>query len=218
MELNEAQDTTETTVLDENIEQLGYKLYDVTEGELYDIAPSLGYTNLNKGTTYDDGTKGVLVRMSDGEDTYNNGIYMLRRLEGNELVLEVIVQNTRDKGSLIQNMVQSISNHITGLDTLNMTVFDYAETFGYVIANTVVKPLADSLFPKDKEKQDRFVMLYMPRLMAQIAYIYSGDATTFEEGVNSEPFVLKQMIDNNTPTMDEAQETASEKDDTDETI
>lgn len=182
----------------DNLKQMKYETYKITDGELYDMVPSLGYVCLGYGTTYKDGTKGVLMALSPDDNKYNNGVYMLHKMSGGEIVMEVIKPNTNDKGSLITHVIDSITNHIDGLDTSDMGVYDFTEAFGFVIANSVVKPLAKSLFPNDMSKQERFTLLYLPRFLANVAYVYSGDKNIREEGVNSEPYVLKMMIDNET--------------------
>lgn len=180
----------------DNLKQLGYEIHPVTDGELNDLVPRIGYESYGLGTDYDDGTKGVLMHLPENANKYNNGVYMLHKLAGGEIVMEVIVPNDRDKGALVQKFVDQISNHIDGLDTFDLTVFDYTEIFGLVLANSVVKPLAKTLFPDDKLKQAKFADLYMPRFLSNMAHMYVGDGKLFEEGVNSEPYVVKIMIDN----------------------
>lgn len=182
----------------DNLKQLGYEIHPVTDGELNDLVPRIGYESYGLGTDYDDGTKGVLMHLPENANKYNNGVYMLHKLAGGEIVMEVIVPNDRDKGALVQKFVDQISNHIDGLDTFDLTVFDYTEIFGLVLANSVVKPLAKTLFPDDKLKQAKFADLYMPRFLSNMAHMYVGDGKLFEEGVNSEPYVVKIMIDNAT--------------------
>ena len=182
----------------DNLKQLGYEIHPVTDGELNDLVPSIGYESYGWGTDYDDGTKGVLMHLPDNANKYNNGVYMLHKLAGGEIVMEVIVPNDRDKGALIQQFTDQISNYIDGLDTFDLTVFDYTEIFGLVLANSVVKPLAKTLFPDNKLKQAKFTDLYMPRFLSNMAHMYVGDGKLFEEGVNSEPYVVKIMIDNAT--------------------
>lgn len=181
-----------------NLAKLDYQIESVTSGELFDFAPSIGYAPYPYGTTYQDGTHGVLMRLPDNDNKYNNGVYMLHKLKGGEIVMEVIVPNTRDKGNLIQTLTDSITNHVDGLDTFNLNVYDYVDIWGLVIANTVVKPLAKTLFPADAVKREKFTDLYMPRMLANIARLYAGDSKLFEEGINSEPYVVKMMIDHET--------------------
>ena len=192
----------------DNLKQLGYEIHPVTDGELNDLVPRIGYESYGWGTDYDDGTKGVLMHLPENANKYNNGVYMLHKLAGGEIVMEVIVPNDRDKGALVQKFVDQISNHIDGLDTFDLTVFDYTEIFGLVLANSVVKPLAKTLFPDDKLKQAKFADLYMPRFLSNMAHMYVGDGKLFEEGVNSEPYVVKIMIDN--ATKEQANEKSAE--------
>lgn len=180
-----------------NCAELGYELYDITPERqndvLHGIAFNLGYESMAYGTTYEDGTRGLLVRMKD--DTYNNGVYMLHLTDKGEYVLEVIVPNTADKDELIQKLVHQMSTHFDTMDIADLGVFDLVEIYGYVIANTVVKRVAQGLYPHDKERRKKFVTLYMPRFLANVALFYSGDEGMKEEVVNSEPYVLKMMLD-----------------------
>lgn len=179
----------------DNLKQLGYEIEPVESGELFDMVPSIGYEAFGFGTTYEDGSKGVLMTLPEDKNKYNDGIYMLRKLDGGQIVMEVIVPNSKDKGNLIMTLSDDITNHATGLDMSDIEIFDQAELWGFTLANAVVKPLAKSMFPEDKAKQERFVMLYMPRFLSNIAHMYAGDDKLFEEGVNSEPYVVKMMID-----------------------
>lgn len=180
-----------------NCDELGYDLYEITPEKkndvLHGIAFNLGYEALEYGTTYEDGSRGLLVKMKD--DTYNNGVYMLHLTNEGEYVLEVVVPNTADKDELIQKLVHQMSTHFDTMDIADLGVFDLVEIYGYVIANTVVKRVAQGLYPNDKEKRKKFVMLYMPRFLANVALFHSGDEGMKEEAVNSEPYVLKMMLD-----------------------
>lgn len=195
-----------TDQIKENLAFLKYELEDITDGKIHDMIPSLGYVSFGKGTTYEDGTQGVLMTLPEGRNKYNNGVYMLRELENGAIVMETIVPNDRDKGALIQNKVADITNFITGMDNSDLEVFDYAEIMGFVVANAIIKPLAESLFPTDIVKRTRFVNLYHSRFLANTALIYSGSENTLEEGVNSEPYVVKMMIDKATGNKGEALE------------
>lgn len=194
-----------------NLEQLNISIKPVDDSPLISVAQSIGYESMGYGTTYEDETEGLLIQMNDENNKYNNGIYMLHQLLDGALVMEVIVPNSKDKGNLIQQFIDTVTTAIDGFDTSDMTTFDYAEAFGYIIAKSNVKDLARSLFPDDKEKQTRFVLLYLPRFLATTAYLYTGADHIMEESVNSEPYVLKMKIEQATMEgMKQKQEQESE--------
>lgn len=191
-----------------NLKQLGFEMSEETDQFLENLAPQFGYTSMGYGTTYDDGTKGLLISMDEDHNQYNNGTYMLHKLKDGKLVMEVIVPNNKDRGDLIQKHVDEIVNHVDGMDLSDLQIYDQAEMWGFVLAQAVVKPLTDSIYPnagtdlQEKVKRARFINLFMPRFLANIAHLYAGDDQMKEEAVNSEPYVLKLMIDSNTDKKD----------------
>lgn len=195
-----------------NLQTLKYELEEVTSGELFDMAPSIGYNALGYGTTYKDGTKGILMEPDGDLKIYNNGTYMLHKMQGGEIVMEVINQNTANKGDLIQKISDEITTKINGMDLLNLNTFDFTEIFGNVVADIVIKPLATTLFPDNPEKQERFALLYLPKFLANTAYLYAGNEHVMEEGVNSEPYVLKMNIDQVTDLQPSTADSAIKKD------
>lgn len=195
-----------------NCKALGYNLEEYTPENknvmLESIAFNLGYKSLNAGNTYEDGSRGLLIQMNN--TTYNNGVYMLHLNNNGEYLLETVVPNTADKGMLINQVVSDITGFIDGLDTADLGVYDMVEIYGHVIANTVVKRLAKTLFPNNKTLQTQFITVYMPRFLSNVAILYNGytgeaDRAKFleelkeynvnEERLNSEPYVLKMMLE-----------------------
>lgn len=187
-----------TTQITSNIEHLGYEMEPISSGKLYDMVPSLGYESYDIGINYPDGTKGVLMALPADKNKYNNGVYILRELSKGEIVMEVVVPNTNDKGDLILKSVDTLKTAYLGMNTEDLQLFDMIEIWGHVIAETTLKPLAKSLFPNDEAKRERFVLLYMPRLLSNAAHMFIGNDELMEEAVNSEPYVLKMMIDQQT--------------------
>ena len=187
-----------TTQITSNIEHLGYEMEPISSGKLYDMVPSLGYESYDIGINYPDGTKGVLMTLPADKNKYNNGVYILRELSKGEIVMEVVVPNTNDKGDLILKSVDTLKTAYLGMNTEDLQLFDMIEIWGHVIAETTLKPLAKSLFPNDEAKRERFVLLYMPRLLSNAAHMFIGNDELMEEAVNSEPYVLKMMIDQQT--------------------
>lgn len=187
-----------TSEITANIEKLGYEMEPISSGKLYDMVPSLGYESYDIGIKYPDGTKGVLMALPTDKNKYNNGVYILRELSKGEIVMEVVVPNTNDKGDLILKSVNTLKTAYLGMNTEDLQLFDIIEIWGHVIAETTLKPLAKSLFPNDEAKRERFVLLYMPRLLSNAAHMFVGTEELMEEAVNSEPYVLKMMIDQQT--------------------
>lgn len=196
-----------TSQIKENIKHLGYEMEPISSGKLYDMVPSLGYESYGIGINYPDGTKGVLMSLPEDKNEYNNGVYILRELPKGEIVMEVIVPNSKDKGDLILKSVDTLTTSYLGMNVEDLQLFDMIEIWGHVIAETTLKPLAKSLFPNDETKRERFVLLYMPRLLSNAAHMFVGDDTLMEEAVNSEPYVVKMMIDQQTDTSDDEHDT-----------
>lgn len=185
------------------LKELNYKTRQLINSdpdkELIEKAHSIGYEPLNLVIEHDNGEKGILVKLFDEHSRYNNGIYNLRPKESGEILLEVLVPNNISKDELISETITSISNHIQTLDTVDLEVFDWAEIFMYVISNTVLKPLAKSLYPIDDSKRAIFTRIYLSRFLAQAAQIHAGAKDIREEAVNSDPYLFKLLIDSADP-------------------
>lgn len=201
-----------TNEIEVAIKTLGYTLEPITEGEVYDLVPSLGYESYDVGYHYPDGTTGVLMRLPEKDRQYNNGVYMLRKMTGGEVVMEVIIPNTASKGDLIYQLVNDIVSHIAGLNMEDMTIYNHIEMWGHIISKVSLHPLAQALYPNDKAKADRFEMLYLPRMLSNMAHIKLADDPPQEEMVDTEPYVLKMMIDQETQKDQETQETEQPSD------
>lgn len=190
--------------------QLGYELYETSNTRLSHLIKQFGYQPLGYGADYEDGVQGELMTLPNDKNKYNNGVYMLIEQKDGATVMQTIVPNTKDKGDMIQKAVDSITTHVTGMNMDDFELFDYIEMWGYVIAETTLKPLAKTLYPETKNdsaeeralkkaKRERFVLLAMPRALVNMAHYYTGDeAMVEEERVNSEPYVIKMMIDQET--------------------
>lgn len=190
--------------------QLGYELYKTEGTMLSNLVRQFGYEPLGYGTTYENGVQGELMTLPEDKNKYNNGVYMLIRQDDGATVMETIVPNNKDTGNMVQQAVDSITTHVKGMDMEDFQLFHYIEMWGYVIAETTLKPLANSLYPDTntdtpeekalkKAKRERFVLLAMPRVLVNMAHYYTGDkAMVEEERVNSEPYVIKMMIDQET--------------------
>ena len=153
----------------ENCEKLNYNLEEVAEHELNTQARAMGYEPIGYANTYDDGSKGILIQMPEGHNKYNNG-------------------------NLIRHLVGEITTFVENLDTSDLDTYDFAEVYGFVIANTVVKHLARAMFPEDKDQQQHFTMIYLSRFLAHVAQIHAGDENIREEAVNSDPYLFKMAM------------------------
>ena len=109
----------------------------------------------------------------------------------------MLIPNTADKKDLITKTVANLENYIETLDTADLDVYDTIRVFSHVVANTTVKQLAKALFPDNELKQFHFVDIYYPRFLSNMARYHLGDKDLREETVNTEPFVVKLMIDGN---------------------
>lgn len=178
----------------ENCEKLNYNLEEVAEHELDTQARAMGYEPIGYANTYDDGSKGILIQMPEGHNKYNNGVYMFHLTADGQYLLEVVVPNSADKGNLIRHLVGEITTFVENLDTSDLDTYDFAEVYGFVIANTVVKHLARAMFPEDKDQQHHFTMIYLSRFLAHVAQIHAGDENIREEAVNSDPYLFKMAI------------------------
>lgn len=199
-----------TQEIKDNLKLLEHELNENPDIELTAMVESIGYESFGKGIDYEDGTKGVLMQLNEENNTYNNGVYILHKMEDGTVVMEVVVPNTKNKGALITKYVDQISNFVNGVDASDMMIFDHAEAWGQIITEAVITPLAKTLFPDDPQKRERFRMLYIARFLANVAHIYVGDEHYMEEGINSEPYVLKMAIDQGTPIVTDESEDESE--------
>lgn len=198
--------------MNEIIEAVGQEVYDnckklninlqlLDNPEISTMARSMAYEPSNYGAIYSDGTQGILVKLPEEKNTYNNGVYMLHLAKDTatpdaySYILEVIVPNSNDRSGLIRKTIGDITMMIENLDTSDLDVYDFANIYGTVIANTVVKHLARSLYPDQKDKQIVFTNLYLSRFLAHTAHIYAGSEQLKEETVNSDPYLFKLAID-----------------------
>lgn len=173
-----------------------------TVNHLVSMALAMGYTPIGEEVEIDGkkqlvpyGTEGtILIQLRQDLNKYNNGVYFYKENEG-AYVLEVLIPNTADKSDLITKTAATMENFINTMETADLDVYDTIRVFSHVIANTTVKQLAKALFPNSEYKQFHFVDIYYPRFLANMARYYLGDETIREETVNTEPFVVKLMID-----------------------
>lgn len=177
-----------------NCKQLGIELVaseDIDNPlEIIDKVRSIGYVSLGY---FDANRKGGLVALPPNSNKYNNGIYMLIVNEDN-LTLEVIVPNTADKQTLITQMVNDISNFISTLDTFDLDTYDWAEIFGFVISRTALQQIAETIYTNET-KQKLFRHMYIAHFLTHVSKINRGDEVVYEEAVNTEPYILRDNIE-----------------------
>lgn len=182
--------------------ELGFHVEKYESHRLDSAAKSLGYEPLGYSNTYDDKSEGIIVALPEGKNRFNNGVYMMHQTSNGQILLEVIQASTADKSQLIKHLIGQITTFVENQDTSDLDVYDFAEIYGFVIANTVIKHLAVSLYPMDVENQKHFTMLYLSRFLAHVAQIHAGDPDIREEAVNSDPYMFKMAIDG-IPLLDE---------------
>lgn len=123
----------------------------------------------------------------------NNGVYVFCIQEDQSVGMFVLIPSTISKAPMIRQATGDLTSLISGADLPLLTTFDKVEITGFVIANTVIKPLMDSLnIPKAKRKD--FERIFLPRFMSNVARQYLGSDELKEEIVEMEPQLVKQMV------------------------
>ena len=185
----------------ENAKTIGRELKPISEirDELTKLqklnaqAFNFGYENLEYGILYDDGSQGLLVRMAEGHNTYNNGVYILKITPEEAIQLEVIVPNTANKGALIRMLTSDTVNFIQGLDLADFEPYDYMEFLVNVIDQILVTPLTETIVVNPKYK-NAFQSFYMTRLLSDMALYYTATERVDEETVNIAPFLIHELL------------------------
>ena len=152
---------------------------------------------------------GVVVTYAD--QTYNDGVYIFTVQEDSSISLIVVIPSTIATGPMIRRVSGDIISAITGLNLPTLSVFDKVEVAGHVVADTIITPMMDMLnIPQNKRTQ--FVMIYLPRFMANVAQQYIGSSTLKEEVVEMEPYMVKEMVLNEQPKQEAEPNEISEGD------
>lgn len=154
---------------------------------------NFGYEDMGYGTLYEDGSQGLLVKMGDGHNKYNNGVYLLKVTPEGLIQLEVIVPNTANKGALVRMLSSDTVNFIQGLDLADFEPYDYMEFLANIMDQILIKPLSEQLI-KDPLQQIAFQSMYMTRLVGDIALYYTAKERVDEETVNVAPFLIKELL------------------------
>lgn len=143
-----------------------------------------------------DAVNGVVVTYQNQEN--NDGVYIFTVQNDSSISLMVVIPNSISTGPMIRRASGDIVSAITGLDLPMLSVFDKVEVTGQVIADTIITPMMDMLnIPQNKRVQ--FVTIYLPRFMANVAQQYIGSSTLKEEVVEMEPYMVKEMLFEETP-------------------
>lgn len=200
--------------IQDNLNKMNLTAKPVTSNFLTDKAPEMGLASLDYQIDYPDGTTGLLVTWNESHNKYNNGVYALKQLADDKghgaIVMDVIVPNTKSKSEIVQKLIDQMTARLDEFDTAGLDVYDFAEITGQVATNLVTIPLAKNLYPDDKLKQERFIMLYTSNFLSAAGMINAGIDVVYEETVNAQPYLLKMMIDRET-----AKHGLSEKDNQD---
>ena len=154
---------------------------------------NFGYEDMGYGTLYEDGSQGLLVKMGDGHNKYNNGVYLLKITPEGLIQLEVIVPNTANKGALVRMLSSDTVNFIHGLDLADLEPYDYMEFLTNIMDQILIKPLSEQLI-KDPLQRVAFQSMYMTRLVGDIALYYTAKERVDEETVNVAPFLIKELL------------------------
>lgn len=173
------------------LNEISYNLVDEHDEEIIIMIDSLGYATV----VYESKTlmteKGPVVMTQD--TTFNNGIYILRNDNGAYL-LEVLIPNNIDKSTLVTKTTQIMNHQLSQVDVSDLEIYDLTQAYAHVVVSQVVKPLAKHIYPDHEENQQKFINIYLPRFLANMARYYMGDDKLMEEAVNSEPHIVKIMI------------------------
>lgn len=149
---------------------------------------------------------GVVVTYKNQEG--NNGVYIFTIQHDSSISLMVVIPSTVSTGPMVRRVSGDIADAITGLDLPILSMFDKVEVAGHVVADTIITPMMDMLnIPHNKRAQ--FVMIYLPRFMANVAQQYIGSSELKEEVVEMEPHMVKEMLLNEKK---EEQEKGNDKD------
>lgn len=183
----------EYELLHQNIEKLGLSIVKEVDEWLCDLAQQMGYQ-----LVFDDSNaplctqEGPIVMMKNRE--YNNGLYIFRKDE-TTYYLQVVKPNTIDKSSLVTKVIHQIEDGIRRVSMEDLDAFDLTQIYAHVLVNQVVKTMAKQAFPESAKQQQNYINVYLPRFLANIARYYLADDALKEEAVNSEPYIVKVMIE-----------------------
>ena len=139
---------------------------------------------------------GLIVTYKQAES--NNGVYVFCVQEDSSVGMFVLIPSTISKSPMINRVTGDITSVLTGLDLPLLTTFDKTEIVGFVIVNTIIEPLMDTLSIPHEQRQS-FIHTYLPRFMANVTRQYVGDPELREEVIEMEPTFVKQMLSGDIP-------------------
>lgn len=126
--------------------------------------------------------------------------------EASEFLQEVLSPNTLSRQPIIDASVEKLVKTVEKLDPY-LQPFDIMEIMLRVIDQSIVNGLAETFFGSSLQKKegeltfdprlDYFKQLYMPRFLQTMNQFYMGNAPE-KEFINSEPFLLKQTLEQGT--------------------
>lgn len=182
----------------EYCDEKGYELVETKHPELESLCAKLGYDSLGYIVRYESGAVGLLITLSEERDKYNNGVYFLVLDTNGSYLLEVVIANTKDKYELTNYVVNEMISKYEGLNTEDLNVYDLVEIYSELIEKTVIHKLAKRLYPENSGKRKLFMNTYMARFLANVGIYHAGSQVLMEEQVNSEPSILKMILDRDT--------------------
>ena len=181
---------TNLNVTTEKTGNAGYQLINVIHYDMT-LPRSLGY----QPTYYDDELLvtdlGPIVTMAKRE--HDNGLYIFRQADGAYL-LDVVVPNTVDRSALVSEKVQQLDNLFSQVDLSDCDIYELTQICAHVLGNQIVKPLMSTITTNELELA-KASDIYFPRFAANMARYYLGDSKLMENAVNTEPHIVKLMLD-----------------------
>lgn len=126
--------------------------------------------------------------------------------EASEFLQEVLSPNTLSRQPIIEASVEKLKKAMDQFDPY-LQPFDIMEIMLHVLDDTIINGLAETFFGSSLQKKDKnlefdprfdyFKQLYMPRFLQTMNQFYMGKAPE-KEFINSEPFLLKQALEQGT--------------------
>lgn len=164
------------------VESLGFLFLD----RVFDVTKIEGIT----------GKMGLLVSYKNTEE--NNGIYLLVIQADQSLALITVIPSTISNGTKIRRLVGELTDASARIVKTPITPFEWVEITGQFLANAVLKKIAMACnIPEEDE--NRFMTLYLPKFLADVAMYYTGAERNgkpiiYEELVNLEPLKIKELL------------------------
>lgn len=143
--------------------------------------------------------EGQALVVEASKQQFDNGIYGYFITETGENRLYILKPNTANRAALVNKMVDKLNTVIATNDPEELDAFNWVEVVSHVLEQSILKPIAQRLFPDNPLKQKQWSLVYAPRFLGNTARFHNGDSELKEEAVNAEPYAVKAMIEMTTP-------------------